>query len=909
MLTLKSLLFDDCIISGLSLYTPSLLLILAYRTRDDDDRPLAVTVEKSPRRGVHHRQNGMSPELRLVNVMTKEEADVDTLTMKNFESLNAADYHIGTLYVPAAPTAGPVQRGALSVLTEGFWDVGSSLGGAARMFNSAASMRSSGSGDHSFSSPKPGTSNTTQVAPLTPARRPEVHSSAATPGLKIFIHSPYDCVLAVKRDLTDHLGWLLDHREYKEAWELVDEHPEVVSAPNFESAPSIDSPSVSSTPSKNRESLVDFFADDAASQTTISARNSSHVDTEKRLIGEQWLQQLVKNKEWTTAGQVAGKVLGQSPRWQHWILTFAKAGRFDEVTAFIPSTPLKPPIESLAYEIVLGHYINRNRIKLKELLDSWDTDLFNINVVISALEERLERGDIQENDTQPSDGGATDWRILMDSLAKLYLADQRPRDALRAYVRLQNADTAMALIREYHLLPAISDDLRGFVLLRISKEQLQSAPLNELEENSLEAVHLLVDEAYQGTVAPGMVVNQLGNEDEPDLLAFLFFYLRALWKGQGTEAMEKEKEEEAFPSAKRRARQQRQQRLEAEGRALVEDYGDLAVGMFAEYDRPLLMEFLRSSRAYAFEKATAVCERRQYWPELVYLLSQTGETKRALSLIINRLGDVSLAISFAKEQDDKELWDDLLDYSMDKPRFIRGLLEEVGTSIDPIKLVRRIPEGLEIEGLREGIGRMVREYEIQASISDGVAKVLRSEVAAGMHALRKGRGRAVKFEVMHIHEQEEKGVEVSVKVVKPPEEEQINAAVPLSEDVEAEHEHDDEIKPGHCAGCRKLFVEDGMYPFRKFPDHHSYADMQTEKQPLIGFACGHVYHLSCLLNRMKKEDPEVAEAADRLLNTLKSDPTDDSRSVGAKVAHAHIIRNLVRKGCVRCMNKARSEDA
>ena len=85
---------------------------------------------------------------------------------------------------------------------------------------------------------------------------------------------------------------------------------------------------------------------------------------------------------------------------------------------------------------------------------------------------------------------------------------------------------------------------------------------------------------------------------------------------------------------------------------------------------------------------------------------------------------------------------------MDKPHFIRGLLEEVGTAIDPIKLVRRIPEGLEIEGLREGIGRMVREYEIQHSISEGVARVLRGEVAAGMDTLRAGQKRGVKFEVI-----------------------------------------------------------------------------------------------------------------------------------------------------------------
>lgn len=37
-------------------------------------------------------------------------------------------------------------------------------------------------------------------------------------------------------------------------------------------------------------------------------------------------------------------------------------------------------------------------------------------------------------------------------------------------------------------------------------------------------------------------------------------------------------------------------------------------------------------------------------------------------LIINRLGDVQRAIEFAREQDDEDIWEDLLRYSEDKPR-------------------------------------------------------------------------------------------------------------------------------------------------------------------------------------------------------------------------------------------------
>lgn len=37
-------------------------------------------------------------------------------------------------------------------------------------------------------------------------------------------------------------------------------------------------------------------------------------------------------------------------------------------------------------------------------------------------------------------------------------------------------------------------------------------------------------------------------------------------------------------------------------------------------------------------------------------------------MIMEEMADVDKAIEFAKEQDDRELWEDLISYSIDKPR-------------------------------------------------------------------------------------------------------------------------------------------------------------------------------------------------------------------------------------------------
>lgn len=282
-------------------------------------------------------------------------------------------------------------------------------------------------------------------------------------------------------------------------------------------------------------------------------------------------------------------------------------------------------------------------------------------------------------------------------------------------------------------------------------------------------------------------------------------------------------------------------------------------------------------------------------------------------LIIEKLSDVSFAISFAKEQDDPDLWNDLLEYSMDKPHFIRGLLEEVGTAIDPIKLVRRIPEGLEIEGLREGIGRMVREYEIQHSISEGVARVLRGEVAAGMDTLRAGQKRGVKFEILPCNDEKHgagKHIDIEPKSIDPTTIAKATAKADKKSTAVSSTTNAPNLDPapveapegeapaGHCTGCHRPFT-------LPTPEEDDIIDgsMPLSRDTLVGFACGHVFHLSCLLPKTSAS----ASVAATLQQTLADDAMEGggrwSRSVGAKVAHAHVIKSAVGRGCVVCRER------
>ncbi|KAA8622603.1 Clathrin domain-containing protein [Pyrenophora tritici-repentis] len=871
--------FDDCIVSGISLYTPSLLLVLAYRTRDDDDNPVSGP-ETTPRGGRMRRSNGLSPELKLIDAATSDEVEVDSLTVSRFETLSAADYHLGTLYVPHPKTMTPAQKSALEAIGGGIWDVGAS---AARIFSSGASVMNLQIGSDKPPSRAPSMSSASAgnaSGSIATKRQQQAHPNAATPGLKVFIQSPYDCVLAIKRELSDHFQWELEHENYKDAWELLEDHPEIIAS--VLQAPSDGSPG--GTPIKRQGSLHEFFADDSDSQTTLSAtraNQNSAVEKEKRRIGDIWVQQLVNNGDWKQAGKVAGRVLGTSSRWEHWVWKFAQKNHFNEISPYVPKKPMQPPLPSMVYEVILGHYIIHDRIRFKHLLEDWDPDLFDINSVIEAIKSKLSAGDVTEESIE-GDVQGRDWRILQDGLAKLFLASGRQREALRCYIRLQNAEAAMTLIRDFHLVEAVRDDIPGFIMMGVSKDQMKSASvkLEELEEASTEAISVLVEEGCRGTIPASDVESQL-QEKGPAFRPFLHFYLRKLWKP--------EMHERTAKTAKERVAEDR---LVADGKIVAEEFADLMVELFAEYDRPLLMEYLRKSQSYDLSKATAECERREYIPELVHILSKTGQTKRALYLIIEKLSDVSFAISFAKEQDDPDLWNDLLEYSMDKPHFIRGLLEEVGTAIDPIKLVRRIPEGLEIEGLRDGIGRMVREYEIQYSISEGVARVLRGEVAAGMDTLRAGQRRGVKFEVSREkkhHHATKAQVDIEPKAIDPATAAKAtaradNKTTAVSSTTNApnldpapEVPPEGDAPPGHCVGCHRPFTLPTTEEEEATIDGSG--PLPLSRDTLVGFACGHIFHLRCLLPKTSAS----ASVAAGLQQQLAADAQESGERGGERL--------------------------
>jgi len=259
-----------------------------------------------------------------------------------------------------------------------------------------------------------------------------------------------------------------------------------------------------------------------------------------------------------------------------------------------------------------------------------------------------------------------DPEALLQSLGQLYAHQKAFDKSLDIYLRLRHSDV-FALILRHGLYHKISDKI---------------TQLMELDQT--QAVKMLLDNT--DTIPVEKVVQQLGKSQK-----YLYVYLDQL--------------------------------VQRDIHGTQEHHGQL-VKLYAEFDRPKLLPFLRRSEFYPLQTAWEECEARDYVKEQVFLLGRMGNLTQALKLIMERLGDVNHAIDFCMEQADEELWGDLIDYAINKPQFITALLQNVGAHIDPIKVISRIKKGMEIPSLRDSLVKILQDYNLQLSLRDGCRKIL-----------------------------------------------------------------------------------------------------------------------------------------------------------------------------------------
>ncbi|KAG0655802.1 Vacuolar protein sorting-associated protein 41 [Rhodotorula mucilaginosa] len=394
-------------------------------------------------------------------------------------------------------------------------------------------------------------------------------------------------------------------------------------------------------------------------------------------VGKKYLDHLVSLGRYDKAASECPRILGINAKL--WEHWVFLFAEKGKLDTIIPYVPTHDPtLSRLVYEMILAHFLRHDPEALLKTTRSWPIDIYDIGAVTVAIKNQIEREPKSET--------------LMRAISELYLRNRQPGKALPYFLKLRDPH-AFVLVRDYNLFTDIQD--QALQLIEFDEELRRDGREKEVLEATSPhgiAIDLLVDHTHS----------------IPDHRKYLYMYLDALF------------DKDAH---------------------LAFDYSDLQVDLYAEFKPDKLMDFLRASNYYSLERAYQICDARDLVPEMVFLLGRMGDNKRALTLIIERLGDVQRAIDFAREQNDTDLWEDLLKYCETKPRFIRGLLENVGVDVDPIRLIRRIQNGLEIPGLKPALIKILQDFQLQISLMDGCKSILYGDcrnLALSLHSGQTG---------------------------------------------------------------------------------------------------------------------------------------------------------------------------
>ncbi|KAG6632222.1 vacuolar protein sorting-associated protein 41 homolog [Carya illinoinensis] len=264
---------------------------------------------------------------------------------------------------------------------------------------------------------------------------------------------------------------------------------------------------------------------------------------------------------------------------------------------------------------------------------------------------------------------------LKEALAQLYIIDGQYEKAFSIYADLMKPEV-FDFIEKYNLHHAIREKVVQLMMI-----------------DCKHAVPLFIQN--KDLISPSEVVSQLLNaSNKHDHRYFLHLYLHSLF--------------EVNPHSGK-------------------DFHDMQVELYADYDPKMLLPFLRSSQHYTLEKAYEICVRRDLLREQVFILGRMGNSKQALAVIINNLGDIEEAVEFVTMQHDDDLWEELIKQCLHKPEMVGVLLEHTVGNLDPLYIVNMVPNGLEIPRLRDRLVKIITDYRTETSLRHGCNDILKAD--------------------------------------------------------------------------------------------------------------------------------------------------------------------------------------
>ena len=349
-----------------------------------------------------------------------------------------------------------------------------------------------------------------------------------------------------------------------------------------------------------------------------------------------YLEDLLHRRQYDKAAAECPALLDNDVTlWEFWVLRFMRENALESLAPHIPVE--SPRLDPSTYELVLHHFLSTNTLSFLDTIKRWGNpgkpELYSLPMMMKHISNH--RDNSKNRDP-----------LLVEAQAQLYVMDDPPQyeEALRCYLGLESSrvcdpQQVFDLIEHHKLhasvrhrvvkLVSISRDLAGEFLVKATDE-----------------------------IPIAVVVEQLKDDPETKL-----WYLHLLFTKQ----------------------------LDLYNQEKFKEYHRTQVALYAKYSNTSqflqetdpaeeetgspsheshMIRFLRWSDQVPKDFVLEECEKQRppLYNEMVHIHGMMGNFRKALDLLLEKVGDVHRAIQFVESHDTdvtRELWDILIQYSLE----------------------------------------------------------------------------------------------------------------------------------------------------------------------------------------------------------------------------------------------------
>ena len=150
--------------------------------------------------------------------------------------------------------------------------------------------------------------------------------------------------------------------------------------------------------------------------------------------------------------------------------------------------------------------------------------------------------------------------------------------------------------------------------------------------------------------------------------------------------------------------------------------------------------------------AKIVCEdalnTTSLFQELIYILSQLGDKRKALHLHLLKIKNLRLAIHFVEKEsstDQVTLWNDLISYALKNKDLLTELLDNMGyANISPLQVISKIPTRKSITNLKQKLEDIVATMQFRESLNSQCNQLMKDDALRLLQRQNQGQRRAIK---------------------------------------------------------------------------------------------------------------------------------------------------------------------